>query len=114
MFGAQASSNADKFNGFADECMAEYDLDCCKVPDLSDPGELSYPVMRGVSNRSLCERPLCANSGPSPIECYEISTPHMSSEGKGHTFESCRVRQFGIRHRRQMPRFRDAGEAYVK
>jgi hypothetical protein len=60
MFGAQASSNADKFNGFADECMAEYDLDCCKVPDLSDPGELSYPVMRGVSNRSLCERPLCA------------------------------------------------------
>jgi hypothetical protein len=66
MFGAQASSNADKFNGSADECMAEYDLDCWKVPDLSDPGEFSYPVMHGISNRSLCERPLCARSGHSP------------------------------------------------
>jgi hypothetical protein len=28
--------------------MAEYDLDGWKVPDLSDPGELSYHVMRGV------------------------------------------------------------------
>jgi hypothetical protein len=26
-FGAQASGNADKFKGFAEECMAEYDLD---------------------------------------------------------------------------------------
>jgi hypothetical protein len=41
MFGAQASGNADKFNGFADECMAEYDLDGWKFPDLSDPGEPS-------------------------------------------------------------------------
>jgi hypothetical protein len=28
--------------------MAEYDLDGWKVPDLSDPGELSYHVMRGA------------------------------------------------------------------
>ena len=48
-FGAQASGNADKFKGFAEECMAEYDLDGWKVPDLSDPGELSYHVMRGVT-----------------------------------------------------------------
>jgi 4-hydroxyphenylacetate 3-monooxygenase len=27
--------------------MAEYDLDGWKVPDLSDPGELSYHAMRG-------------------------------------------------------------------
>ncbi len=27
--------------------MAEYDLDGWKVPDLTDPGELSYHVMRG-------------------------------------------------------------------
>jgi len=46
--GAQASGNADKFKGFAEECMAEYDLDGWKVPDLSDPGELSYHVMRGA------------------------------------------------------------------
>jgi 4-hydroxyphenylacetate 3-monooxygenase len=28
--------------------MAEYDLDGWKVPDLIDPGELSYHVMRGA------------------------------------------------------------------
>jgi aromatic ring hydroxylase len=48
LFGAQASGNADKFKGFAEECMAEYDLSGWKVPDLSDPGELSYHVMRGA------------------------------------------------------------------
>ena len=26
--------------------MAEYDIDGWRVPDLSDPGELSYHVMR--------------------------------------------------------------------
>ena len=39
-----ASGNADKFKGFAEECMAEYDLDGWRVPDLTDPGELSYHV----------------------------------------------------------------------
>ena len=48
LFGAQASGNADRFKGFAEECMAEYDLDGWKVPDLTDPGELSYHVMRGA------------------------------------------------------------------
>src|SRR6266700_2951514 len=46
LFGAQASGNADKFKGFAEECMAEYDLDGWKVPDLTDPGELSYHMLR--------------------------------------------------------------------
>ena len=46
LFGAQASGNADRFKGFAETCMAEYDLDGWKVPDLTDPGELSYHVMR--------------------------------------------------------------------
>ena len=49
LFGAQASGNADRFKGFAEECMAEYDLDGWRVPDLTDPGELSYHVMRGAS-----------------------------------------------------------------
>jgi 4-hydroxyphenylacetate 3-monooxygenase len=44
LFGAQASGAADKFKGFAEACMAEYDLDGWKVPDLTDPGELSYHV----------------------------------------------------------------------
>src|SRR6266704_4664588 len=48
LFGAQASGNADKFKGFAEECMAEYDLDGWKVPDLTDPGELSYHMLRGA------------------------------------------------------------------
>jgi hypothetical protein len=45
---AQASGNADRFKGFAEECMAEYDLDGWKVPDLADPGELSYHALRGA------------------------------------------------------------------
>jgi hypothetical protein len=28
--------------------MAEYDLNGWKVPDLADPGELSYHVLRGA------------------------------------------------------------------
>jgi len=50
LFGAQASGNADRFKGFAEECMAEYDLDGWKVPDLTDPGELSYHALRGAGS----------------------------------------------------------------
>jgi len=46
LFGAQASGNADRFKGFAEDCMAEYDLDGWKVPDLTDPGELSYHFLQ--------------------------------------------------------------------
>jgi 4-hydroxyphenylacetate 3-monooxygenase len=46
LFGAQASGSAEKFKGFAEECMAEYDLEGWRVPDLADPGELSYHLMR--------------------------------------------------------------------
>ncbi|BCH24166.1 4-hydroxyphenylacetate 3-hydroxylase N-terminal domain-containing protein [Mesorhizobium sp. L-8-3] len=48
LFGAQASGNADRFRGFAEQCMAEYDLDGWRVPDLTDPGELSYHVRKGA------------------------------------------------------------------
>jgi 4-hydroxyphenylacetate 3-monooxygenase len=48
LFGAQASGNADRFKGFAEECMAEYDLDGWRVPDLTDPGELSYHATKGA------------------------------------------------------------------
>ena len=40
--GRTASGNAEKFKGFAEQCMAEYDLNGWRVPDLADPGELSY------------------------------------------------------------------------
>lgn len=42
LFGAEASGNASAFRGFAEKCMAEYDLDGWTVDDLSDPGDLSY------------------------------------------------------------------------
>ncbi len=47
LFGAQASGNADAFRGFAEQCMAEYDLNGWTVADLTDPGALSYHLMRG-------------------------------------------------------------------
>jgi aromatic ring hydroxylase len=47
LFGAQHSGNADRFKGFAEQCMAEYDLDGWTVPDLADPGAFSYHLTRG-------------------------------------------------------------------
>jgi hypothetical protein len=44
LFGAEASGNSERFKGFAEQCMAEYDLDGWTVPDLSDPGEFSHYV----------------------------------------------------------------------
>ena len=32
--------------GFAERCMEEYDLDGWRVPDLMDPGDLSYHAMK--------------------------------------------------------------------
>jgi aromatic ring hydroxylase len=46
LFGAQASGTAAQLTGFAEQCMAEYDLDGWKAPDLTDPGELSYHLMK--------------------------------------------------------------------
>lgn len=46
LFGAEASGNAAAFRGFAEQCMAEYDLNGWTVPDLQDPGELSYHLLR--------------------------------------------------------------------
>ena len=51
-----------KFKGFAEDCMAEYDLDGWKVPDLTDPGELSYHVMREVRTISASIDPQCFRS----------------------------------------------------
>ncbi len=49
LFGAQAGGTAQKLQGFAEQCMAEYDLDGWKVPDLIDPDELSYHAIRSAS-----------------------------------------------------------------
>jgi 4-hydroxyphenylacetate 3-monooxygenase len=47
LFGAQASGNADRFKGFAEQCLAEYNLDGWTVPDLVNPGDLSYHALKG-------------------------------------------------------------------
>jgi 4-hydroxyphenylacetate 3-monooxygenase len=47
LFGAQAMGVADKLKGFAEKCMEEYDLDGWKVPDLTDPDELSFHLTKG-------------------------------------------------------------------
>jgi 4-hydroxyphenylacetate 3-monooxygenase len=40
-FGAQASGAADTFKGFAEQCMAEYDLDGWTVPHLINPTDVN-------------------------------------------------------------------------
>ena len=46
LFGAMASGEVDQMKGFAEQCLAEYDLDGWTVPDLTDPGALSYHVAK--------------------------------------------------------------------
>jgi aromatic ring hydroxylase len=42
LFGAEGSGTADSLRSFAEQCMAEYDLDGWTVPDLTNPGDLSF------------------------------------------------------------------------
>ena len=48
LFGAQASGAAERFKGFAEQCMAEYDLKGWKVDDLLDPEALSWHARHGA------------------------------------------------------------------
>jgi aromatic ring hydroxylase len=41
LLGAQASGQVDRWKAFADQCMAEYDLDGWTVPDLVNPDDVS-------------------------------------------------------------------------
>ena len=41
LFGALASGESERWKGFADACMAEYDLDGWTVPDLVNPDDVS-------------------------------------------------------------------------
>ena len=42
LFSAMGNGNVEKLKGFAEQCMAEYDLNGWTVPDLINPGDLSY------------------------------------------------------------------------
>jgi 4-hydroxyphenylacetate 3-monooxygenase len=41
LFSAMASGNAERFKGFAEQCMAEYDLNGWTAPDLINPDDVS-------------------------------------------------------------------------
>jgi 4-hydroxyphenylacetate 3-monooxygenase len=41
LLSAQATGQADAYKGFAEKCMAEYDLDGWTVPDLINPTDVN-------------------------------------------------------------------------
>ena len=47
LLNAMANGDADSFRGFAEQCMAEYDLDGWTVPDMVDNSDVSRFVRRG-------------------------------------------------------------------
>jgi 4-hydroxyphenylacetate 3-monooxygenase len=49
LLNAVANGDADSFKGFAEQCMAEYDLDGWTVPDMVDNSDVSRFVRRGGS-----------------------------------------------------------------
>ena len=42
LFSAQNSGTADTLKGFAEQCMAEYDLNGWTAPDLINPDDVSF------------------------------------------------------------------------
>ena len=45
---AHGSGQADAFKAFADQCMAEYDLDGWTAPDLVTPHDVNLFLKRGT------------------------------------------------------------------
>jgi 4-hydroxyphenylacetate 3-monooxygenase len=53
LFSAEHSGQTAKYKGFAEQCMAEYDLDGWKVPDLVNPDDVSVVMKRaGAKDKS--------------------------------------------------------------
>jgi 4-hydroxyphenylacetate 3-monooxygenase len=46
LFGAMASGDAERMKGFAERCMAEYNLDGWTAPDLINPQDVNYHSTR--------------------------------------------------------------------
>ena len=55
LFGAMGNGNAAKFKGFAEQCMAEYDLDGWTVPDLINPDDFSVHKKRGKAGSTAAK-----------------------------------------------------------
>jgi 4-hydroxyphenylacetate 3-monooxygenase len=43
---AMATGAADRYKGFADQCLNEYDLDGWTVPDLINPDDVNIVMQR--------------------------------------------------------------------
>ncbi|MFN3350314.1 4-hydroxyphenylacetate 3-hydroxylase N-terminal domain-containing protein [Pseudorhodoplanes sp.] len=71
LFGAMAGGTAKNLQGFAEQCMAEYDLDGWKVPDLIDPDELSYHAIRSAGSVS----PQIAREQEAAPKLHAVSAP---------------------------------------
>jgi len=67
LFSAMGNGNAAKFKGFAEQCMAEYDLNGWTVPDLINPDDLSMHGMRkGRSSAKKAGPKTNAKTGSKP------------------------------------------------
>ena len=63
LFSAMGNGNAAKFKGFAEQCMAEYDLDGWTVPDLINPDDYSvHKKTAKASKTSAAKRPASKKS----------------------------------------------------
>jgi 4-hydroxyphenylacetate 3-monooxygenase len=49
---AEATGATDRYKGFAEQCMAEYDLDGWTVPDLINPDDLSV-IMKNAGHKAM-------------------------------------------------------------
>jgi 4-hydroxyphenylacetate 3-monooxygenase len=48
LFAAEGSGAADRYRGFAEQCMAEYDLDGWTAPDLISPDDVNVVLRKGA------------------------------------------------------------------
>ena len=49
LFAATGSGQTDRYKGFAEQCMSEYDLDGWTVPDLINPDDVSFIARSGLA-----------------------------------------------------------------
>ncbi|HVY65471.1 MAG TPA: 4-hydroxyphenylacetate 3-hydroxylase N-terminal domain-containing protein [Gammaproteobacteria bacterium] len=64
LFSAMGNGNAAKFKGFAEQCMAEYDLNGWTVPDLINPDDFSVHRKRGKGGKAAKAKPAAKKKVP--------------------------------------------------
>jgi hypothetical protein len=82
LFGAQALGTADQLKEFVDKCLAEYDLDGWKVPDLANPGELSHHRANGTEHSGV-PAGHATTAASSPAALHPIASGDTNSREAG-------------------------------